>query len=219
MALEEPTPRLERRPFISAVIPALNEEKTVGEVVARTLTHVDEVLVIDDGSEDDTSVVAAKAGGRVLRNQVNRGLMESLRRGFREAGGELIVTLDADGQHDPEDIPLLLEPVLNGEADLALGVRPELPHLSERIITALTSLRVGVEDASTGFRAIRTSLARRMEVHGACTCGTFVLEAYFLGARIVQVPVNVRQRMDGRRRVQTRHFVQTLYVIYDLLRY
>jgi len=219
MALEELTPRGDRRPFISAVIPALNEEETVGEVVARTMTHVDEALVIDDGSEDETSVVAAGAGARVLRNPVNRGVLESLRRGFREVRGELIVTLDADGQHDPDDIPQLLEPVLRGEADLALGVRPELPHLSERVITALTSLRVGVEDASTGFRAIRTSLARRMDVHGACTCGTFVLEAHSLGARIAQVPVNIRQRMDSRRRVQTRHFVQTLYVIYDLLRY
>jgi len=219
MALEELTPRGDRRPFISAVIPALNEEETVGEVVARTMTHVDEALVIDDGSEDETSVVAAGAGARVLRNPVNRGVLESLRRGFREVRGELIVTLDADGQHDPDDIPQLLEPVLRGEADLALGVRPELPHLSERVITALTSLRVGVEDASTGFRAIRTSLARRMDVHGTCTCGTFVLEAHSLGARIAQVPVNIRQRMDSRRRVQTRHFVQTLYVIYDLLRY
>ena len=129
------------------------------------------------------------------------------------------MTLDADGQHDPDEIPILLEPILGGRADLVLGRRPRLPHLSERVITRLTRLKVDVNDASTGFRAVRREFADRMLLHGSCTCGTFILEASSLGARIEEVPITVREREEGERRIQTRHFKQVLYVLYDLLRY
>jgi glycosyltransferase involved in cell wall biosynthesis len=207
------------RQTVSAVIPAYNEEETVGEVVARTLRHVDEVIVVDDGSTDDTSMVARNSGAVVVRNEANKGVLESLKMGFRSAGGEILVTLDADGQHDPDEIPGLLEPILDDRADLVLGARAELPHFSERVIARLTGLKVDVSDASTGFRAIRRNIVDGMELHGACTCGTFVLEAYSLGARIAEVPITVGERKGGKRRIKTRHFRQIFYVLYDLLRY
>jgi len=207
------------RQTVSAVIPAYNEEETVGEVVARTLRHVDEVIVVDDGSTDDTSMVARNSGAVVVRNEANKGVLESLKMGFRSAGGEILVTLDADGQHDPNEIPGLLEPILDDRADLVLGARAELPHFSERVIARLTGLKVDVSDASTGFRAIRRNIVDGMELHGACTCGTFVLEAYSLGARIAEVPITVGERKGGKRRIKTRHFRQIFYVLYDLLRY
>jgi glycosyltransferase involved in cell wall biosynthesis len=207
------------RQTISAVIPAYNEEETVREVVARTLCHVDEAIVVDDGSTDDTAMEARNSGAVVVRNEANKGVLESLKMGFRSAGGEILVTLDADGQHNPDEIPGLLEPILDDRADLVLGARAELPHFSERVIARLTRLKVDVSDASTGFRAIRRKIVDGMELHGACTCGTFVLEAYSLGARIAEVPITVGERKGGKRRIKTRHFKQIFYVLYDLLRY
>ena len=204
---------------ISAIIPAFNEEKTVGEIVSKTLKYVDEVIVIDDGSTDDTGVKAANAGARVIRNEENAGILKSLKVGFESALGDVIVTLDADGQHDPEEIPLLLGPILEEKADLVLGTRATVPYISERVIARLTSLRVAVRDASTGFRAIKADIAGIMDLHGSCSCGTLILEAKARGARIVEVPINVREREEGERRIQTRHFKQVLYVLYGLVRY
>lgn len=204
---------------ISAVIPAYNEEKTVGEVVSNVLPHVDEVVVIDDGSTDNTAIVARIAGAKVIQNEGNRGVLVSLTRGFRTAKADILVTLDADGQHDPEEIPALVEPILEDRADLVLGRRPGLPYFSEKVITRLTRLKVDVNDASTGFRAIRRIIADRMVLHGSCLCGTFILEASSLGARIVEVPITINEREEGERRIRTRHFKQVLYVLYDLLRY
>jgi len=207
------------RRTVSAVIPAYNEEETVGEVVARTLRHVDEAIVVDDGSTDDTALVARNSGAVVVRNEANKGVLESLKTGFKSAGGEILVTLDADGQHDPDEIPGLLEPILDDRADLVLGARAELPYFSERVIARLTGLKAGVSDASTGFRAIRRNIVDGMALHGACTCGTFILEAHSLGARIAEVPITVGERKGGKRRIKTRHFRQIFYVLYDLLRY
>ena len=204
---------------ISVVIPAYNENETIGDVVARTLRHVDEAIVVDDGSSDDTAMVARNSGAIVVRNEVNKGVLESLKTGFKSAKGEILVTLDADGQHDPDEIPGLLEPILDDRADLVLGTRAELPHFSERVIARLTELKADVGDASTGFRAIRRNIVDRMVLHGACTCGTFILEAHSLGARIAEVPITVRERKGSKRRIKTRHFKQIFYVLYDLLRY
>jgi len=206
------------KPRVSAVIPAFREERTIGEVVRGCLSHVDEVLVVDDGSGDDTAVNAEAAGARVLRLPRNMGVLKAVETGLREASGDIIVTIDGDGQHSPDDIPHLVHPIILGEADLVMGARPSLPHLSEKVLTWITSLRVPVGDASTGFRAIRKETADRMRLHGACLCGTFVLEAARNGARVKDVPVTVAERRHGGRRIQTRHLRQLLYVAWDVLR-
>lgn len=201
---------------VSAVIPAYNEEKTIEAVVEGALRYVDEVIVVDDGSEDDTARIAEEAGARVLK-QRNAGVLRATERGLGEATGDVIVTLDADGQHDPSEIPRLVEPILRGDADLVMGVRPELPYLSERVLTWLTSMRVPIGDASTGFRAVRRGIAGEMRLHGACLCGTFVLEAHRRGARVTGVPVSIKER-EGERRIQTRHFRQSFTVLWDVIR-
>lgn len=207
------------RPIISAIIPAYNEEKTIGEIVTLTLRHVDEVIVIDDGSIDNTGAIARGAGADVMRNQVNKGILVSLASGIKAANGDILVMLDADGQHDPEEIPILVEPIMKNEADLVLGRRPNILYFSERVISKLTGFKVNVTDASTGFRAILRNIASKMNLHGSCTCGTFILEAYALGARVTEVPITVRERIDGKRRIRTKHLKQILYVLYDLVRY
>jgi len=204
------------RPKVSAVIPAYNEEETIAEVVEGALRYVDEVIVVDDGSLDKTAEKAHEAGARVVEMGENRGILQATVRGFREAEGEIIVTLDADGQHNPDEIPRLLEPILRGEADLVLGRRPNLPHLSERIIAWLTGLKVQIHDASTGFRAMRRWIAENMRLRGGCLCGILILEAHRLGARIAEVPISIRERR-GERRMRTRHIRQIFYILLHLL--
>lgn len=140
--------------------------------MSKALRFVDEVIVIDNGSIDNTSQKARDAGAIVIRNIVNQGVLTSLYYGFKSAHSDILVTLNADGQHDPDEVPILVKPILKNEADLVLGTRPNLSYLSERVITALTELKVEVNDASTGFRAISKSIAERMTLHGSCTCGT-----------------------------------------------
>ncbi len=117
----------ETRFSVSAIIPAYFEEKTIASVVERCLPFVDEVLVVNDGSTDDTTVNAQRAGARVIELEHNMGVMKAIQRGMREASGDIIVTLDADGQHDPAEILKLIQPIQDGVADLVMGERPHFP--------------------------------------------------------------------------------------------
>lgn len=203
---------------VSVIIPAYCEEKTIASVVERCLPFVDEVLVLNDGSTDDTTMRAMKAGARVIDLEQNMGVLRAIERGLHEASGDIIVTLDADGQHDPGDIPRVIQPIIEGKADLVMGERPHFPYLSEKILTWLTNLRVPCNDAATGFRAIKHEVARKMRLHGKCLCGTFVLEAAYHGARVTCVPISIRER-EGKRRIQTEHFNQFFIVLKDVIRF
>ena len=134
----------ETNPKVSAVIPAYFEEKTIAYVVERCIPFVDEVIVVNDGSTDYTSLLARRVGAHVIEIERNMGVMHAIRRGMREASGDILVTLDADGQHDPAEIPKLVQPILDNEADLVMGSRPSFPYWSEWFLTWVTSLRVPV---------------------------------------------------------------------------
>ena len=143
----------------------------------------------------------------------NVGVLEATQVGLSEASGDIIITLDADGQHNPAEIPRVIKPILEGKADLVMGVRLGFPYFSERVLTWLTNLRAPVGDASTGFRAVTRDIAKKIELRGRCMCGTFVLEGARHGARVVSVPISVREREDGNRRVQTEHLAQFFFVL------
>jgi glycosyltransferase involved in cell wall biosynthesis len=204
---------------ISAIIPAYSEEKTIGNIVKHTFSHVDEVIVVDDGSIDDTYFVALNAGAKVIRHPVNQGLLSAIKTGFSNAMGDIIVTLDADGQHDPSEIPLIIKPILDDIADMVIGVRPSFPYYSEKILTFLTNQIVDIDDACSGFRAVRREIVDKMELHGVCLCGTFILEGYHRKARIKGVPITIRERKNGERRIKSEHFKQFFIVLWDLLRF
>jgi len=197
---------------VTAVIPAYNEETRIAAVIEETKPFADEVLVIDDNSTDDTTKVSKDAGATVIMNSFQSGYIGALKTGFSRAINDIIVTLDADGEHDPKDIPNLLEPIKNDTTDLVLGKRERIARPSEKFLCTLANLRVKVEDCGTGFRAIKKEIAQQMNLEGHCTCGTFVLEAKSLGARITEVPINLRS-VDKPRGIAWKHLPQTWYVL------
>ena len=197
---------------ISAVIPAYNEEEQIASIIYKTKRFIDEVLVINDCSDDKTAELAANAGARVISNDKNIGYIECIKKGFRNVQGDIIITLDADGEHMPEEIPNLLKPILEDEADLVLGNRRRIPRVSERFLNWLTNSKIKIKDSGTGFRAIKKKLSLKLNLKGSCTCGIFVLEAASHGAKIVEVPITIRY-INKRRKIAWRHLFQLFYVL------
>jgi glycosyltransferase involved in cell wall biosynthesis len=164
-AAAEPAARL------TALVPAYNAAHLVAPVIAGALAHLP-VLVVDDGSSDDTSGAARAAGADVVRQEPNQGKGAALKRGFRialERGYDGIVTLDADGQHDPAEIPTFLEAHRRGGADLIIGARsfaemPLVRRVSNTVGTWSFSRALGqpVRDNQSGYRLLSRRLADAM---------------------------------------------------------
>lgn len=166
---------------------------------------------MDDGSQDTTALQAERAGARVFRLAHNCGYIAAIKRGFDEARGEMVVTVDADGEFPPDRIPDLLRPLFAGEADMVQGRRNHVPRFSERVLTGLARLAGPVGDSGTGFRALRTELARQLRLVGACICGIFSLEVLALGGRIAEIEIDL-QPSDKPRRVAWYHIRQLIHV-------
>ncbi|MGC9311009.1 MAG: glycosyltransferase family 2 protein, partial [Candidatus Aenigmatarchaeota archaeon] len=159
----------------AAVIPAYNEEKTIGEVIRRTKRHVRVVIVVDDGSRDKTAQIARKSGAILIQNGENRGVGYTKRRGLSEAikrGADIIITLDADLQHRPEDIPRFVEKVEEGY-DLVLGTRdiskyPFIKKFGNFGLNILTNLISGTNfrlmDTESGYKAFSRSGAEKLDL-------------------------------------------------------
>lgn len=201
------------RRLVSVIIPAYNEEKSISSVVSTAKDLSAEAIVVNDCSTDQTGLLARKAGALVVRHKRNLGYLEALRTGFRIASKPIVVILDADGQYDADDIPRLVKPILEGEADLVVGSREKIGSFSETLLTKLTNLRVKISDASSSYKAIKSEIARKMRLNGRCICGSFLLEAAELGAKIREVRVASRERKFGRSRTRKEHLWQTLIVL------
>ena len=157
-----------------AIIPCLNEEATIGSVVLKTKHYVDTVLVIDDGSHDDTSALAREAGAVVITHKNNKGKGAAIKTGFKYAlskGYNYVVTLDGDGQHNPEEIPTIVGSILNNGHDISLGIRAgertEMPRwrkIGKRVLDYSTSLGNGgfVTDSQCGFRAFNKNAVEKI---------------------------------------------------------
>lgn len=158
---------------VSLVIPTLNEEATIADVIAAAAPYADEVLVVDGHSTDATREIAAAAGARVCV-QPGKGKGDAIRHALTEARGEVVVFMDADGSHEPADIPRLVAPVLADEADMVVGCRMtggsdelhgDIPKflrlIGSEIITMVINYRwrVRLTDVQNGFRAVRRAAA------------------------------------------------------------
>jgi glycosyltransferase involved in cell wall biosynthesis len=196
---------------ISVVIPAYNEADRIGPVV-EALPADYEVLVVDDASADETARVAREAGATVLSHADNRGYIDSIKDGFHEASGEVVVTMDADGEHKPADVTRLVAPITSGDADVVFGARDTIPRPSERLLNWLAGLAVDVSDTGTGFRALRKPIAEQLTLDTVCTCGTFALEATARGATLAEVATPTAS-IDKPRSIAWGHIPQLVWVL------
>ncbi len=197
------------------VMPAFNEEASVGSVIAEVFEKLPgaQVLVVDDGSEDATAVVARKAGARVAILPFNLGVGGAMRTGFRFAvthGFENVVQLDADGQHDPSDVPALLDAL--SDADLVIGARfagrgdytvrgPR--QWAMKVFSTILSRTAGTRltDTTSGFRASGPRCLALFATHYPAEYLGDTIESLVIAARakrvIRQVPVSMRVRAAG----------------------
>ncbi|MFW5956466.1 MAG: glycosyltransferase family 2 protein [Halorhabdus sp.] len=176
---------------VTVVIPVRDEGDRIGGIVT-TLVAAYDVIVVDDGSSDDTVPIASTAGATVIEHDTPRGWAASLRTGFEHASGDIVVTFEATGEYDPGDIERVLEPIENGDADVVFGSRAQIPRFSEHVLNRVVCRRLDVPDASSELRAIRASLLEDIEVGPKCGCGVIALEAAAQGAVIESVPVSFR---------------------------
>lgn len=150
---------------ITAIIPAYNEELSIGSVLISTSKYVDHIIVVDDGSTDNTVEIAEKIGAEIIKHPRNMGKGAALKTGFNAIKKtDIIVTMDSDGQHKPKEIPLLIVPIENGEADIVNGSRylvgkrngtPAYRRLGQTVLDTATNLNSGLKitDSQSGFRA------------------------------------------------------------------
>ncbi len=202
---------------VAAIVPARNEAARIARTLEELRPLVDEIVVVDDASTDSTAALAARAGATVIRNSRRLGYVGSIRRGFRAADCDIVVTVDADGEMPLELLRAIVAPIEAGAADMVQGHRDHVARASERLVTAAAGLGGPVGDSGTGFRAIRRDLAAGLEIRGTCICGSLALEALARGARIAEIPIHPR-RMPGRRRIAWSHARQLVTVVRLVLR-
>jgi hypothetical protein len=203
-------------PKLVTVSPAYNEAENVGAVIHRIPEQIDGFrvipLVVSDGSEDRTAEVARTAGALVAELPIRRGGGLALRVGYDIAlklGADIVVTLDADGQHMPEEIPVMIGPIVQGEADYVNGsrllgtfekesvVRHIGVHFFSRFITILTGRRI--TDPSSGYRAARADLLELLVLEqDQFWTSEILIEALRHKAKVVEVPVTIEARKGGK---------------------
>jgi len=204
------------------LIPAFNEEKSLGKVlekIPQKIKGVDQidVLVVNDGSTDQTAAIARQNGVKVISHSKNRGLGAAFKTGIDEAlkmGADIIVNIDADGQFNPKDIPLLIAPILSGQAQMATATRfkekalipaniPPAKLWGNRQFTKLVNFLTGENftDTQCGFRAYSREAALRLNLFGQFTYTQEVfIDLLEKGMNIVEVPLKVTYFKNSQRK-------------------
>ncbi|MGB4252250.1 MAG: glycosyltransferase family 2 protein [Candidatus Methanoculleus thermohydrogenotrophicum] len=196
-------------PRLAAIIPAYNEGLVIGSVVLQARKHADRVIVVDDGSLDRTAETARLAGAEVIRFEENGGKAKAMMAGFaraRELGYEAVVMLDGDGQHNPDEIPIVAAPVLAGVADLVIGSRfldvkaniPAYRRAGQTVLNGFTNLSVdggsfATTDSQSGFRALSRRALENLNFSSEGYNIESDMIAHFapLGLKMAEVPISV----------------------------
>src|SRR5437899_6796937 len=217
---------------VLAAIPAFNEGPTIGSVVLRAKQYAEEVVVIDDGSKDDTAEIAALAGAHVIQHARNLGKGTAIRTAWlfaRERHPEALVLLDGDHQHNPKDIPRVVEPILAGTADVVLGVRwgktsgmPFYRRIGKRALdyaTAAATKNGMLTDSQCGFRVFSSRALRMIEPtdNGLSIESQMLLEAQERNLRIQEVNIDARYDIEGSTHSPGRHGTSVLGRIITLV--
>lgn len=198
---------------VSVVLPAKNESAAIEQTIKKIkqLSIVDEIIVVNDGSTDKTSLVAEQAGAKVITHPYSKGNGAAIKTGARNAIGDLIVFMDADGQHDPNDIPKLLEKIEQGY-DLVVGARQKGSQASvgrgivNKLYNNLASYMSdhAVEDLTSGFRAVRADKFREfiyLLPNGFSYPTTSTMAFFRAGYSVAYVPIHAAKRI-GKSHIQ-----------------
>ena len=218
------------KPKIIAAIPAYNEEKYVGTVVLKTRQYVSEVIVVDDGSTDQTADVARLAGASVIQHQQNKGKGASIRMLLAEArkkNPDILVLLDADSQHNPDEIPSLIKPISEG-FDLVIGSRewqkdniPYYRRIGQRVLSyfSRTLSGKGGIDSECGFRALspKAIAELKLEQNGFAIETEMIAAATDKGLKITEVPISAIYTKDGSTLNPVRHGLGVLVRILAMI--
>ncbi len=215
---------------VVVVIPSYNEERFIGSVVHKILRYPVTVVVVDDGSSDDTSLVARMAGATVIRQPINQGKGAALNIGFkkaRELKPDVIVMIDADGQHLPEQLSNVVRPILEDEADIVVGSRyiqktSQVPlarvigHWAFNLITQAAS-GVKATDSQSGYRAFSPKAFAHLNFgsSGFSVESEMQFLAHQYGLRLAEVPITIRYTDKPKRSV----FTQGMIVLNGVLRF
>ena len=196
---------------VTVGIPAYNEEKNIAKIIVELKKTVDQIIVCDDGSTDSTSAIAESLGAIVVKHTKNSGYGMAIRSIFlksKEINADILVTLDADGQHKIEDINKIIKPVVDGEADISIGSRflkednntPGYRKLGVKIITKVTnsSLSEKITDAQSGFRAYNNKVLQSLTPadSGMGISTEILIKSSNLGLKIVEVPTEIQYEGD-----------------------
>jgi glycosyltransferase involved in cell wall biosynthesis len=208
------------------ILPAFNEAQSMEPVIRgiRTICPHEEILVINDGSQDETESAARQAGARVLSHPYNMGYGAAIKTGIRHARFKNLVFFDADRQHDPKDIPRLLAAL--AESDMAVGARPKGSgewgrRTGKWFLHRVANYLVGrkIPDLNSGLRAIRRDLALQF-VHllpnGFSLTTTLTLALFRSGFRVAYIPIEVDDRV-GKSTVSAKDFFKTLFLILRMI--
>jgi glycosyltransferase involved in cell wall biosynthesis len=203
---------------LSILIPAFNEEQTLSDVIDEIPKKIElideiEILVVNDGSTDNTVSIAEKKGAKVFSFSHNRGLAKAISYGFSkgiERKSDILVILDADNQYDSKEIPLLIKPILEKKADIVIGNRqvetldhmPMQKRIGNRLVSKALSNIIGekIIDAQTGFRAFSNDALAKLHIFSEYTyTQETLMQAKFKGLKILEIPVSFRKRYDKSR--------------------
>lgn len=208
---------------VLAGIAAYNEARYVGSIVLQARRYVDQVIVVDDGSTDNTSGIAELAGATVVRHTRNRGkgaAIQSILAEAKKIGPDVLIFLDADAQHDPNEIPALIKPVLEG-FDLVIGSRaaqkdktPTYRHIGRAVLLRFARLasRTDISDSESGFRALSPKAINELEL----TANGFAVESEMItlaadkNLKITEVPISNIYTSDGSTLNPVRHGIDVL---------
>ena len=196
---------------IIVIIPAFNEEAAIEGVVKKSLQYADDVLVVDDGSSDNTSEIAQNAGASVLKHPTNFGKGVALKDAFANIKGyDAVVTIDGDGQHNPDEIPELIRPIIDNKADFVNGSRylngfeentPAYRRVGQRVLDIATNITSGtsVTDSQSGFRAFKGSTidCYKFRDTGFGIESEMIADAAENNLRITEVPITVKYDVEN----------------------
>ena len=189
-------------PFI--IIPAYNEEQTISKVVETALSYIANVVVVNDASTDKTALLAKNSGAFVITSKSNLGYDSALECGISYALNEnatSILTLDADGQHPHEFIPIMIDIVQSNAFEMVLGARRDPPRMSERIFSLTTNYMYNVKDITCGMKCYSADLCRKYGFGSHLrSIGTYLaLKAIKNGVTFYNIEIPVKERKDKSR--------------------